>query len=346
MGSFGLAGAEPRACYNPAMAEIVPPSHPDALRESHSAALRADRVAMAALFLGAVCIAFAPIFVRLSEAGPSATAFYRFALALPFLWLWLSVTPQNKPGGKKIPRRPAEFAKLGLAGLFFAGDMGFWHWSITYTSVANATLLANTAPVFVVLGGWLIFGRRFRKQFLLGLLLAMGGTAILMNASFSLGGRHLTGDLLGVVTGFFYGAYFLTVERLRRDYSTAAIMSCAIPVSALVMLVVSLASGEALLGFTWQGWAVLLGLAIVSQVCGQSLIAFGLAQLPASFASVSLLVQPMLAALFAWILLSEPLGALQGVGGVIVLTGIWLARRGSMASSGGGSMARQEDASP
>lgn len=292
---------------------------------------RTDRIALIALFVGAACIAFAPIFVRASEVGPTSTAFYRFAFAIPILWIWLAATPHGtSPGqGHRRPRRPTEFAWLGLAGLFFAGDMGFWHWSITYTSVANATLLANTAPVFVVLGGWLIFRRRVTRLFLVGLTLAMGGTVMLMQSSLDLSPRHLTGDLLGVVTGMFYGAYFLTVERLRREYSTASIMACAITVAAAVMLIAALVSGESMIAPTMKGWAVLVGVAVVSQVIGQSLIAFGLAQLPASFASVSLLVQPMLAALFAWVLLSEALGPAQALGGIVILAGIWLARRGS-----------------
>lgn len=301
------------------MAEITPDFDADARR--------ADRIALAALFAGALCIAFAPIFVRVSEVGPTATAFYRFAFALPLLWAWFALSPSG--GGTRRPTRPIEFAKLGLAGLFFAGDMGFWHWSINYTSVANATLLANTAPVFVVLGGWLIFGRRVRPLFLAGLALAMAGTAGLMQSSLSMSAGHVTGDLLGLVTGFFYGAYLLTVERLRARYSTAAIMACAIPVSAVVMLIAAVAGGDRMVASTPRGWAVLVGLAVVSQVVGQSLIAFGLAQLPVAFASVSLLVQPMLAALFAWVLLSESMGPLQGLGAVAVLAGIFLARRAS-----------------
>lgn len=306
------------------MAEAVP--------ITDDGARRADRAALLALSVGAVGIAFAPIFVRLSEVGPSATAFHRFALAVPFLWAWLAAG--QAIGGGARPRRPLpksgrDFAILALAGLFFAGDMGFWHWSIRYTTVANATLLANTAPVFVVLGGWLIFGRRFRPLFLIGLAMAMGGTAVLMHTSLSLSTQHLTGDLFGLVTGLFYGAYFLTIERLRARYSTAAIMSCAIPVSAAVMLIAAAASGESLVPPTPRGWAVLFGLAVISQVIGQGLIAFGLAQLPAAFASVSLLVQPILAALFAWGLFDEAVGPVQAAGAVVVLAGIWLARRGS-----------------
>ena len=67
----------------------------------------------------------------------------------------------------------------------------------------------------------------------------------------------------------------------------------------------------------------------MSHAAGQGLIAYALAHLPAAFSSVGLLLQPVVAALFAWLLLAEPLAALQVAGGLIVLAGIYLARRGS-----------------
>lgn len=289
-----------------------------------------DRSALAALLAGAAAIAFAPIFVRASELEPTATAFYRFLFALPFLWLWRGAerrreTPPSRPLGLR------DRAPLVLAGLFFTCDMGFWHWSIAYTSVANATLLANTAPVFVVLGGWLLFGRRVSALFLAGMALAMGGAALLMQASAASGPGSLLGDLFGVVTGVFYAAYLMTVERLRARCSTATVMAHAVPASAVAALAASLALGESLTASSLAGWAVLVGLAVVSQVLGQSLIAFGLARLPVAFASVSLLAQPLLAAALAWLLLGEEVSLVQGLGGLAVLAGIAVSRRGSRA---------------
>ena len=78
-----------------------------------------------------------------------------------------------------------------------------------------------------------------------------------------------------------------------------------------------------------RGWAILIALALVTQILGQGLIAYAFAHLPASLSSVSLLIQPVMAALFAWILFGEAIGPAQFVGGAIVLAGIWLARKGS-----------------
>ncbi len=293
---------------------------------------RSVRIAFVALLSGALGISFAPIFVRLSELGPSATAFYRLSFAVPFLMLWMSL--ENR--GAAAPRRPsraADYRGLILAGLFFAGDLAVWHWSIRLTSVANATLLANAAPIFVTLCGWLLFGERFTLTFLAGMGVALTGTAVLMGSSVSLGLDHLLGDGLGLLTAVFYAAYLLAVKRLRSEFSTATIMTWSGVVGALALLPITLLSGEGLIAPTAYGWGVLLALALLSHTVGQSLIAYALAHLPAAFTSVSLLLQPAAAAVLAWLILSEPLGPLQGLGGVVVLAGIAVAHR-SVASGG------------
>ena len=104
-------------------------------------------------------------------------------------------------------------APLALAGLCFAGDLALWHWSIRLTSVANATLLANAAPIFVALGGWLLFAQRFTGTFIVGMLLALAGAAVLMGQSLSLDPGRLAGDALGLLTALFYAGYILAVGR-------------------------------------------------------------------------------------------------------------------------------------
>jgi drug/metabolite transporter (DMT)-like permease len=292
---------------------------------------RSARIALGALFGGAAGIAFAPIFVRLSELGPSATAFWRLALALPVLWLWMRIEGR----GLGAPRQPSSFTdyrRLMVAGLFFAADLAVWHWSITLTSVANATLLANFAPIFVTLGAWLWFGQRFSRAFILGMATALAGATILIGTSFHLSLRHLLGDVFGIVTAVFYAGYILAVKELRDDFSSATILMWSGVAGAMALLPISLLSGEGLVAFTAGGWAVLIGLALISQVGGQGLITYALAHLPAAFSSVGLLLQPAIAALLAWVILYEPLGVWQALGGVIVLAGIAVARRGSRSA--------------
>lgn len=294
-------------------------------------ALRTERAAILAPLAGAVTTAFAPILVRLSEIGPSETAFYRFLLAVPLYWAIALVAPdgdrRTRHGGTSGARA---YLLMALAGAFFAGDMSAWHYSIHMTTVANASLLLNVTPVFVVVGGWLLFRKRVTRTFMVGLTVAMTGVVVLSGASLALSRRHLVGDLLGVVTAVFYAAYQLTVERLRQRYTTNTIMVYAIPASAVVTLPVAILSGGTLVVTTVAGWAVLLALAAGPQVLGQGLIAWALAHLPASFVSVSLLVQLIVAAAVAWVLFGEGVGIQQAIGAIAVLAGIVIAGRGTV----------------
>ena len=288
----------------------------------------AHATAVAALLAGAAAIGASALFVKVSEAGPVATAFWRVALALPFLWAWAAWETR----GKLAASFAADRGTLIAAGLLFAGDLAVWHWSIVLTSVANATLLANLAPIFVALAAWLLFHRRPTGRFAAGLLTALAGTAALIGGDFHLGGKELAGDGLGVVTAMFYAAYQLAVTRLRAAASTATVMAWSGLVTAAVLLPLALVSGEQILPHTAAGWAKLVGLAVISQVAGQSLIAYAMAHLPATFSSTGLLLQPVVAALLAWVLLGEVLGLTEIAGAVVVLAGIRLVHQAEFAN--------------
>lgn len=305
------------------------------------------RLAFASLIAGAVGIAFAPLFVRWSEVGPAATAFHRLLLALPILVAWQSWFPFRASGPDAAPQEPTlslaestpnrhglaaawprrsrDLVTLALPGLFFAGDLALWHWSIRLTSVANATLFANFAPILVTIAARILFLERIRPLFLLGLLLASSGAVLVVGSSTSLTQRHVLGDLLGLATAFFYAAYLLSVKHARRRHPTLVVMLWSSLSACPILGAIAWLSGESLLPGSTSGWLVLLALALVSQVAGQGLIAFAFRHLPASFSSVSLLAQPVVAAILAWSLLGESLDTLQALGGLIVLLGIGLA---------------------
>jgi drug/metabolite transporter (DMT)-like permease len=295
-----------------------------------STALR--RLDIAALLSGAAGIGFAPIFVRLSDVGPSATAFYRVLFALPFLAtaVLLESVGQNRAsarGPRPAAAKPEQryLWACVLAGFFFAGDLAFWHWSIKLTSVANSTLLTNCAPVFVIVGARLIFGEPITPALVIGMAVATCGAVLLLGASVHLRADDLLGDLLALVTAGFYGSYLLCVKYARRRLSAARILALSGLISCGCLLAVALISHEAIRISTLRGWLVLLGLGIVSHVGGQGLITYALARLPAGFSSIGLLFQPVVAAVLAWTLLAEALSWRQLAGGTVILTGIALA---------------------
>jgi drug/metabolite transporter (DMT)-like permease len=277
--------------------------------------------ALLALFAGALAIGSSGIFVRLSETGPTATAFWRGAFALPFLGLWAWLERRYRSGPRASLREPL----FVWAGVFFAGDLLLWHWSLLLTSIAASTLEANCAPILVTLFAWLLWGERPKTAFLMATALAFGGMLLILAPKLSAGGGHaLLGDALGLGTACFYAGYLMVVSKLRTRHGTGIVMLTSTAVFTVILLPIALT--QKFLPGDAHGWWLLVGCALTAQVLGQGLIAYAFAHLPATFGAVGLYAQVIAAALYAWLLLGERLAPVQIVGALIVLLAIAFAR--------------------
>ena len=266
---------------------------------------------------------FAPIFARLSEVGAIPTAFHRMAFASLALGLLLALLPTPR---ERRPARAFDILLLGAAGLFFAGDLGFFHAALANTSVANATLLVNLAPVLVGLGAWALFGERPSLHYLGGLALAVAGAAWLSAAAARNVETGLTGNLQAVAAACFYAAYLLTLKRLRAVFSAAALMFWSSAAAAAALLAIALTLDEPLLPESLEGWAAVAALGLVGHAIGQGLVAQGLKQLPVAYSALVLLLQPLVAAAAAWAIFNEALLLGQLAGGLLLLAGLVVAR--------------------
>lgn len=278
--------------------------------------------ALAVLLFGACVIGFAPILVRLSDAGPSAAAFWRFAFAAPLLLILTRTTEGAGPG------RPGPAALW--AGVFIATDLAFWHYGILLTSVANATVLSNLTPIVVTAVAWFAFREKPRPIFLAGLALAVGGAAAMAlfgeGAARQSGANPPLGDLFSAVTALWYAAYFLAVAQARRTRSALQVMTWSTLAGLPLLLLYAVLLGERLLPASAVGWAACLGLGLV-HVAGQGAIAWALGRLPTSVTAVTVLIQPVVAAMLGWALFGEALAPLQLLGGAAALAGVVLAQR-------------------
>ena len=274
----------------------------------------------AALVAGAVAMGVSPIFVRLADVGPFTSAFWRVALALPLLYGWTRLAD-----GREDPSERFSKAAI-LAGVAFAGDLFFWHLSIVHTSVANATFFATTAPIWVVLFGWLLFRQRVSGGVLAGLALCLIGGAALMAQSLHIHPAGALGDAFGLVTGVFFGLYFLAVQAARKRASAARLTFEATLVTAAILFVVAVASERSMLPHSLRGVAALIAMAWVSHTGGQGLLSVALGRLPAAFSSLVIFLEAIAAAGFGYLILAEPVTAIQALGGLAILMGIFVAR--------------------
>jgi drug/metabolite transporter (DMT)-like permease len=285
------------------------------------------------LALGIICIAFSAIFVRWAGVPGTVSALYRVGIAVVMLAL---------PFARRVARggvtRDGRTWLLALtAGALFALELALWNTSLFMTSAANATLLANSAPIVVGLATLFLFRERLGLGYWLGLAVALMGMSLIVGHDLVRHTRLGSGDVLALAAGAAYGCYLLTTGRLRARMDTLSTLWIAGAAGCALLLPVNLVQHHALWGFTPQAYLALLGLGVTSQVVGWLAINFALGHLPAPIVSVTLLGQPILTALLAVPLLGQALSGQQAIGGLIALAGIYLVNRsvrnGSPASA-------------
>jgi len=279
----------------------------------------ADRgKALLLLIAGACVIGLAPILVRLAEAGSAATGFWRLFFSLPVL----ATLARRASGSIDGPSR----LDL-LAGLVFALDLGFWHYGIANTSVGKATVLTNLTPVVVTALAWIVLKQRPARLFLAAVALSVGGASIMALAKGTgrVGPNPPLGDALSLATAVWYSIYLLAVGAARRHEATTRIMFWSSLTGGALLLVSAWVLGEPILPATAAGWAACVGLGLVHAV-GQGSIASALGRLPPATASVTVLIQPVVATALGWLLFNELFSAWQGLGAAIALAGVLTAQ--------------------
>jgi drug/metabolite transporter (DMT)-like permease len=276
-----------------------------------------------AALIGALCIAFSGIFYRYAEVSPSTGTVYRALFGLPLL-IAVAVAEQRRNG--PLPARAVRFA--AIAGIFFAGDLLFWHHAIEAVGAGLATVLGNLQVLVVGVVAWLVFGERPTRNTLLALPVVLFGVVLIsgvMGAG-AYGADPALGVALGLLTAVCYAGYLLLIRVGGRDpRRPAGPVAIATFVTAGVAAMVGVAGGDfdPTPPLASLAWLALLG--VTSQSIGYLCISVSLPRLPAVITSIILLVQPVTTVGLAMILLGERPSALQLVGVALVVGGIAVA---------------------
>lgn len=281
------------------------------------------RTALLLLIAGGISIGLAPIFARFADVGPFATGGYRLVIAVISAFAILGL----RRGVVRIRPTRTDLAIGAIAGLFFAGDLGCYLTALTQTSVAHATLLINLAPVFSILGGWVVLGERPAPSTVAGMAVALGGSGLLALGGANSGVVTLEGDMLALLGATFYAAYMVAMKRARSSVSPQALLLVSGTAGAIVLLPLGILVGEPVIPASLAGILALAGLGTVAHALGHGLISQSLSVLPVGYASVVLLVQPTFATVAAWFIFDEHLDALELIGAGVTLCGILIASR-------------------
>jgi drug/metabolite transporter (DMT)-like permease len=274
----------------------------------------------AALIGGNVALALGPWSVRLSDAGPVATGFWRLALAIPVL---IALALANRQPLAGFSRRT--WLAVAGAGVFFALDLAAWHLGIHGTRLGNATLFGNAGSLILMVWGLLALRRAPHRGEWLALASACTGAAILFGRSLEIGTATLVGDLLCLLAGFFYAFYILLLQSERAHLGSWSLLAWSSIAGTPILLALSLWLKEPILP---QRWWPLLALAFGSQIIGQGLLVYSLRHFPPLIIGLTLLMQPSISVIAGWLAFHEMLTVWDGLGMILVATALVLARAG------------------
>ncbi|MDZ7966109.1 MAG: EamA family transporter [Nostoc sp. DedSLP03] len=305
----------------------------------------------ASLLFALIPISLAPSLTKLcqQEIGANAVVFHRSWIATVVFGLWngleafryqQSIEEGRRQGAEgsitpalldnqSIEQKPFTSQEVWLLlamGTSAGTYLLLWAWSLSQTSVANVALLSNLNSLFVALAGYLLFGRRFDNRFVIGLVVALGGAIAFELNKVQFATDQILGDALALLTAVFMATCMLLIERLRTRFSTATIMLWRCGVTTMFLLPVLPFLEDRLLPYSWMGWFFIIFQALFCQVLGQGLLAYSLSRISSGVVAVTLLLEPVLASIFAWFIFAEQVGLFDWATFAVVLMGIYLAQ--------------------
>lgn len=276
------------------------------------------RFGLTALLIGNLCLAFGPVFVRMADTGPVASAFWRIALAIVPLFVIARLLGEP---AKTLPKPMAVL--FAFSGLLFAADLAAWHLGIFETKLANANLLGNSTSFLLPLYTFVVARVWPTRMQGTALALAALGALLLMGRSYELSPQNLIGDLLCLLAGAFYTGYLVLMARARDSTPQWAVLAWSTLMSALPLLIIAWAMGERL----WPSdWTPLFALAFFSQILGQGLIIYAIGRVAPILFGITLLIQPIIAATYGWAMYGERLAGLDWVGAGMIGIALILVR--------------------
>ena len=280
------------------------------------------RAQWAALAIGVLAVGWAAPLIRLAEAPAIVIAALRLSIAAPVA-LGAAVALRRYEL-RAITGREA--ALLLLAGIVLALHFAAWVAALQRTSVVAGVVLVTTQPLFVGLAAWPLLGERPSRQLVLAI--AVAGFGALLLASDDLGDRgSLEGDLLALLGAMFAAGYLIAGRRLRAERSTLVYVGLVYAVAAVALVMMLIASGEPVRGYSRDAYIYILLLALVPQLIGHTAFNWALGSLTAGVVAIAILGEPVVATLIAALLLDETPSAVQLLGGAVVLAGVYLGLR-------------------
>ena len=243
-------------------------------------------------------------------------AFWRMAIASMIMWLYSFIVKQR-------PINKENVKYYILSGLFLALHFASFYTAVKLTSIANATLLGITAPMFTMLYERIFLKRRLKSIVFIGFVLAGTGSLIIVGPDIFYQDSSIIGKIFGLLAALFISMVYILASKLRESSNTVVYTKILYIYAAIFLLFISIISGDNVLSLTVAQFKWLFMLGIIPTILGHSLFYFSIKYTsPTVVASVPI-GEPIIASILAWFLFSEKVPILTLIGGGLILFGVY-----------------------
>ncbi|MFM6978008.1 MAG: DMT family transporter [Micrococcales bacterium] len=278
------------------------------------------RTDLVGLLIAVVFASSAATLMHANEAPSLAIAFWRNALAAVVL---LPMVFKHRPEIRKLSK--AQWRPIAAAGLFLGIHFATWVPSVKLTSIASATALVSTQVVFAALFA-VLAGRKAPRIQALGIAVALVGVVVLTGIDFSISPTAIAGDLLALIGAVLVAAYMHNGQKVRSLLPLTVFTGLVYLIAAITLLIVCLAMGVPLFGYSLNSWLLIFAVTIFAQFGGHTFYNRALRSFSPTAVSISILFQIPVATIIGWIFVGQapsveliPAAILIAIGMIIVI---------------------------
>ncbi len=288
------------------------------------------------VFAGVFFTSFSAIFIRLSDAPSLAVAALRMSITvlmlLPFYLMQhlRRKSRSRRPGRRRgsdetcTPPNGRDFGLCLVSGAFLALHFAAWIHSLDLTTIASATVIVNTQPIFVLVGGLVLHRERVSKRAVGFIALIFAGSALLSIGDIRLSAEAIKGDAFALAGAVTVAGYMLIGRLVRRRVSATDYVMIVYTTSAVILIIMCIAGGIPILGYPPREYLLFAAMAFFCTILGHTLFNWALKYLKTAFVSTTILGEPVFATILGVIIFIEIPPALTVTGAVVVLTGLYL----------------------
>ncbi|MBN2226034.1 MAG: DMT family transporter [candidate division Zixibacteria bacterium] len=283
------------------------------------------------LFVATFAVSWAAIIIKFTDAGPIPNAFYRMALAAFILAIPSAAKTVRTWRGLNRRQRTL----LLLSGFFLGLHFITWVSSLFYTTISNSIILVSTNPVFVMIMERLFFKQKAPVRSVIGMSTAIAGMIVIAGGDINLGREYIIGDILAVIGAVCVAIYLIIGRSLRSLVDNLSYTFPVYATAAGTILICGLFNGDNLTDYPSKTWLLFLLLALVPTLMGHSLYNWLLKFLPAHLVATTVLGEPIGATVLAIVFFQEIPGWATVIGGVMILSGIFVVMKRPKSRSPG-----------